>query len=196
VKFLDRLFGSASSRRIRSRERYRCGSSPDCTSQIANVLDDAIFTCPNRWLAIQATRRADPQPLYAYQFTHVSSFNLWASPPMPAGMGVPQCQGLVCHADELPYVFNSAGNPGQTFLPQEEALSQLIGGYWTSFAHSHKPGSTWPPFRPGRAYRLLDESSSTANDPLSATANCSLWDSIGYASPQILTRAFPGPRHP
>lgn len=195
-EFLDRLFSPASSRRIQTRERYRCEGAPDCTQQIANVLNDAVFTCPNRWFAIQATRSPSRQPLYAYQFTQVSSFNLWTLPPRPAAMSVPQCQGLVCHADELPYVFNAAGGLHQTFNEDEEALSQLIGDYWTTFARSHDPGDTWPRFRPKKTYRLLNESSSTADDPLSDLANCSLWDSIGYASPQILKHVIPAPGHP
>jgi carboxylesterase type B len=194
AEFLDRLFGSANSQRVQSRERYHCDSSPDCIPQIANVLTDAIFTCPNRQFAIRATRSAKAEPLSLYQFTQVSSFNLWAYTPAP----VPQCNGLVCHADELPYVFNTAERIASSisFNQAEEALAQAIGGTWTSFAKDRNPGSTWPLFKPNKTYRLLSESSSTANDPLNATANCSLWDSIGYASPQTLTRVFPGPRHP
>ncbi len=67
---------------------------------------------------------------------------------------MPQCNGLVCHADELPYVFNTAGQLGQTFTPPEESLARTIGAYWTSFAHSRNPGSAWPLFKPGDTYRL------------------------------------------
>jgi carboxylesterase type B len=185
--FLGKLF-DLDSAKILEFPRYQCPvSSPDCSTQIANLITDSIFTCPSRWLAFQATQKAHPQPLYTYQFTQAASFNFWASPPMPANMNVPQCLTLVCHADELPFVFNTAGKLGQTFLPQEEALAQTMGGYWTSFANRHNPGDTWPLFQSGSAYRLLNESPSTASDPLDATANCSrLWDTIGYEKPQVL----------
>ena len=98
---------------------------------------------------------------------------------------MPQCNGLICHADELPYVFNTAGQLGQaSFHPQQETLAQAIGGYWTSFANSRNPGSTWPLFKPDNTYRLLSTGSSTANDPVNASANCStLWDHVGYEEP-------------
>lgn len=183
VGLLNKLFGTTNSEEIRSLERYQCGLSLDCSSQIVNVITDSMFTCANRYLAVQATLAANPQPLYLYQFTQVSSFNFW-SPPVPTS--VPQCNGLVCHADELPYVFNTAGKIGHTFTPAEEALSQTVGGYWTSFANSQAPGSNWPPFKPNKTYRLLNESSSTANDPLYTSANCSLWDEIGYGNTEAV----------
>jgi carboxylesterase type B len=186
AKLLDQQFGAANSQRIRALERYHCGTSRDCTSQLVNVLTDFAFTCANRHLAIQATQRANPRPLYLYQFDQVSSFNLWAYTPVM----VPQCNGMVCHADELPYVFNTTGQISNSisFTPPEESLAQTMGGYWTSFAHRRDPGGTWPLFKPNRTYRLLDTGSSTAKDPVNASANCSrLWDRVGYES-QTSTR--------
>ena len=185
---LSDLFGQANSQKIRQFPRYQCPLSTDCSIQIANVINDYAFTCANRHFAIQAIQGATPQPLYAYQFTEVSSFNFWTSPPLPPSMSVPQCAGLVCHGDELPYVFNTAAKLGQTFNPAEEALAQTIGGYWTSFANSRNPGATWSLFTPNKTYRLLNESSSTVSDPLDATANCTgLWDGIQYETSQALT---------
>jgi carboxylesterase type B len=152
-------------------------------------MTDFGFTCASRHLAIVAAQGAKPQALYVYQFNQVSNFNLWAYMPDP----VPQCNALVCHTDELPYVFNT---PWQfscliSFTPPEEGLAQTIGGYWTSFAKGRNPGSAWPPFIPGNNTLLLSESSSAANDPLNATANCSaLWDRIGYETPEMLVRLF------
>jgi carboxylesterase type B len=179
ASLLDQQFGAANSKKIRSRERYRCGGSSNCTNPLVNVVTDFAFTCANRHLAIQATGGAKSHPLYLYQFDQVSGFNLWAHE-QPA---VPQCTGLVCHADELPYVFNTAWQLSNliSFTPPEESLAQTVGGYWTSFANRRNPGALWPLFKPKRTYLLLSESSSKANDPLNATANCSsLWDGIGY----------------
>jgi carboxylesterase type B len=176
---LDQQFGAAHSKKIRALERYHCGTSSDCSNQLVNVMTDFAFTCANRHLAIQATQRAKAPPLYIYQFDQVSNFNLWSFLPAP----VSQCNGMVCHADELPYVFNTAGQltNSTAFTAPEESLAQTIGGYWTSFASNHNPGSAWPLFKPDSTYRLLNTVSSTANDPLNATANCStLWDGIGY----------------
>lgn len=183
---LEQQFGAVNAEKIQSLERYRCGTPSNCTGQLINVMTDFAFTCANRHLAIEATRRADPQPLYLYQFNQASSFNLLAFPPNP----VPQCQGLVCHTDELPYVFNSAWQLSGfiSFTPPEESLAQMIGSYWTSFAKSRNPGSTWPLFKPGKTYRLLATGSSAASDPLDASANCSaLWDLIGYGKSEAGT---------
>jgi carboxylesterase type B len=186
---LEQLFGAADSRRIQSHEKYRCTTTCDCTNQLINVMTDFGFTCPNRRLAIAATRGPRPQPLYLYHFDQVSNFNVWALTPQP----VPQCNGLVCHTDELPYVFNSTWqfSCSIAFTPAEERLAQAIGRHWTDFAGAHDPGGAWPPFKPGNAYLLLSETPSAANDPLNASANClALWDGIGYETPQMLTGIF------
>ncbi|HEX6099948.1 MAG TPA: carboxylesterase family protein [Thermoanaerobaculia bacterium] len=186
---LEQLFGAADARRIQSVERYRCTTTCDCTNQLINVMTDFGFTCANRRLATLATQAADPPPLYAYQFDQVSNFNLWAYTPQP----VPQCNGLVCHTDELPYVFNSIwlSSCHVAFTSPEQNLARLMGGYWTSFAAGHSPGSAWPPFRPAKSYVLFRETPSTADDPLNAAANCSaLWDSIGYETSDMAARLF------
>ena len=189
ARLLRQQFGAANAKRIQSLERYDCGTSADCSSQLVNVVTDFSFACANRHLAIQATQGANAHSLYVYQFDQVSSFNLWRF----AKPHVPQCKGLVCHTDELPYVFNSAWQFGDKipFNPQEESLARTIGGYWTSFAHSRNPGSTWPLFEPHHTDLLLKERSAAADDPLNATANCSiLWDDIGYETPELLARLF------
>jgi carboxylesterase type B len=174
VAVLDRLFGQNNSLQILQNQRYNCSTAP-CTPQLANVITDYIFTCANRQFALQA---GSARKLYMYLFTQVSSFNLWG-PPNP--IDVPACQGQVCHGDEIPYVFNTARALNKTFLPEEETLSQMIGGYWASFAKDQSPGNAWPLFTPNKAYLMLNEKSSTAIDPLNTTANCdSLWGNIGY----------------
>lgn len=189
ARLLEKQFGAANAKRIGSLERYDCGKSADCTNQLVNVVTDFSFTCANRHLAIETTRGAKAQPLYLYEFNQVSSFNFWEY----AQPQVLQCNGLVCHTNELPYVFNTTWQFGGkiSFNSQEESLARTMGGYWTSFAHSGNPGSVWPLFKPNSAYLLLSESSSAANDPLNATANCStLWDGIGYETQEMLDRLF------
>jgi len=189
---LGKTFGAANAKLIQSQERYHCGTPCDCTNPLINVMTDFGFTCANRRLAILAARGANPEPLYLYQFNQVSNFNLWAYAPER----VPQCNALVCHADELPYVFNTAWQFSCliSFTSAEQKLAQAVGGYWTSFANGHDPGGEWPLFRPAHSYLLLSESSTPANDPLNATANCStLWDGIGYETPEMLTHLFNAP---
>lgn len=189
AKILEQLFGAAGAKRIQSQEKYRCTTTCNCTNQLIYVMTDFAFTCANRRLAIEATRTADARPLYVYHFNQVSNFNVWAYTPDP----VPQCNGLVCHTDELPYVFNSVWQFGCiiAFTTPEQNLAQTVGGHWTSFAGRHDPGGAWPPFRPGNAYLLLSETSAAAHDPVDASANCSaLWDGIGYETAEMMNRLF------
>lgn len=189
ASMLEQLFGAAHAQRIQSLERYRCTTTCNCTNQLINVMTDFGFTCANRRLAIVASQAANPQPLHLYQFRQVSNFNLWAYTPEP----VPQCNALVCHTDELPYVFNSLwlSSCHVAFTPPEQSLAQAMGRYWTNFADGHSPGGAWPPFAPGKSYLLFSENSSAAKDPVDATANCSaLWDSIGYETSDMATRLF------
>jgi len=192
ASMLEQLFGAADARRIQTHERYRCTTTCDCTNQLINVMTDFGFTCANRRLAMRAAQAANPQPLYLYQFRQVSNFNLWAYTPDP----VPQCNGLVCHTDELPYVFNSLWQFSclVAFTSPEERLAQTMGRYWTTFANQHSPGGKWPPFSPGSRYLLLDEVPTAASDPVDVPANCSaLWDGIGYETSGMMTRLFDTP---
>ena len=157
--------------------RYYCLKSP-CTEKLANVFTDYMFTCPNRQFA---SRAGNARKLYMYLFNQTTNFNFWENPNQ---IHVPACKGKVCHADELPYVFNTAWALGKKFETEEEKLSQTIGGLWASFAKSQSPGSAWPLFNPNKSYQVWrDFSSSIENDPLNAIANCTLWDNIGYQPP-------------
>jgi carboxylesterase type B len=167
------LFGVKQALAITANSRYSCPQgSPTCTPQLANVITDYLFTCANR----QFAGSAGSAPLYMYLFNHAASFNT-----VPA---LPTCLGQICHGAELAFVFNTAELiPSTTatlnaFQPAEEALSQTMGGYWASFAKSQSPGTAWPLFNPNKTYLKLDVSSSTANDPLSTTANCNFWATI------------------
>jgi hypothetical protein len=98
--------------------------SGDNAPVLSQVATDYIFFCSSRHLAA-----AGVSPVFAYQFTQVSSFNIWPD--------VPQCADQVCHAAEVPYVFHTASNIGATFTP--EALSQAMASYWGGFS---RPGSS------------------------------------------------------
>lgn len=181
---LSALFGPSNAAKIELHSRYSCSAAP-CTKQLANVITDYMFTCASRHFAIQA---GGAQPLYMYLFDQATSFNLW-SPPNP--IVVPACQGQVCHGDDLPYVFNTARAMQQAFQPAEEALSQTIGVYWSSFAKSQRPGNAWPPFISHKTYLKLDKGAAASDDPLNATANCTdLWDHIGYQNSATWDRLF------
>jgi len=149
----------------------------------SQVLTDYLFFCANRF----AASKGGPD-VYAYEFNQVSNFNIWPD--------VPQCAGMVCHGDELPYVFNSATLFGGMFTPPEELLSQAMVAYWADFSRpGHDPNRSgknpvrWPRFT-GENYLLLNTPISTAIDP---PHNCDFWDTIGY---DIMPAVLPGVQPP
>lgn len=174
---LPRIVGKSHARKVRDTAPYTC-SQGDCAAQMAQVVTDYLFTCPNRQLAVKAAAAGAKPPVYVYYFTQVSNFNFWPN--------VPQCAGKVCHGDELPYVFHTPQGvcPQDAFTPQEDTLSKAMVGYWASFGASQDPTDggrlKWPAFAPDKAYLILNEQLKTADDPLAKDANCELWDSIGY----------------
>ena len=86
-------------------------------------------------------------------------------------------------------MLNTANQIPQSFTSPEETLSKTMGSYWASFAKSQNPGSSWPLFKNGSTYMMLNANPSTASDPLNATANCTaLWDNIGYENTTAWTR--------
>jgi hypothetical protein len=68
----------------------------------------------------------------------VTAFDVWP--------GIPRCApatGRVCHAFELPFVFDNPVDvrlatappePGRRFSPSDQAVADTLAGYWTRFA--------------------------------------------------------------
>lgn len=165
------LFGEANTASI---EQVYPPVSGDNAPVLDQVTTDYLFFCANRHVAA-----AGVSPVYAYEFTQLSNFNIWPN--------VPECAEQVCHAAELPYVFHSASNIGATFTPAEDMLSQTMVAYWAAFSREGADPNNGGPSRPqwpafaGFNYLILGTPISTAVDP---PHNCSLWDQIGY---EVLT---------
>ncbi len=155
----------------------------DQTAQatLSQMVNDYLFFCANQFVA----RLATPSP-YAYQFTHVSSFNIWPQ--------VPLCATSVCHGAELPFVFRTLS----FFMPTmgEITLSDQMAAYWGNFGqpgHDPNAGRTvplqWPPFTPqDETYLILDIPPHTTESS-SLPHKCDFWDGIGYiVNPHQLDR--------
>ncbi|MEQ9620195.1 MAG: carboxylesterase/lipase family protein [Deltaproteobacteria bacterium] len=137
---------------------------------ISKIITEYLFTCPNHYAASDGSSRA-----WYYLFDHVSSFNFWPS--------VPACKDAVCHSDELPYVFHTAAERGDSFTPQEKLLSNLMVGYWTDFAKYLRPdrsGSEWPPYMPGSMKLVFVTPVAQIKADDEKNADCEFWDKIGY----------------
>jgi carboxylesterase type B len=149
------------------------GDNAPVLSQVAN---DYLFFCSNQFVG-----SAGGEPAYGYLFTQPTHFNIWPN--------VPQCAApVVCHFAEVPYVFNTATNIGESFNAEEQAVSNAMLAYWSGFSRSgNDPNTggesrpTWPTFS-DFTYLDLGTPISTVVDP---PHNCGLWNDIGYANMDV-----------
>lgn len=106
-----------------------------------------IFLCPIRYALSALTS----ENTYFYAFNQTWSFyELWE---------IPMCYDAVCHAAELPYVFNIENLTIYEYDPAERILAQRMIYYWTNFAKYADPNGppsqsrpdigavNWPRFR-------------------------------------------------
>jgi len=151
---------------------------------MAAVSGDDTFICANLRSANRALAQAPRQPVYAYSFTQPPLFDLLA------GSGSQACapaNGMVCHGDELAYVFNTLDVTTAEFngvLPVPAANHQLakaMGKAWTDFARDLSPPGAWRPY--GQSGEALvwhgDGSAPTMTARLATNAHCrTLWDKV------------------
>jgi para-nitrobenzyl esterase len=80
----------------------------------------------------------------------------------------PQSAGGANHGSELVYVFGNLDLPGRAPLPDDQALSELMRGYWVNFARTGDPNGPnlpeWPAFT-GANERVMQFDSSAVVRP-------------------------------
>src|SRR5690606_13828615 len=103
--FISTMFGSDNLRAITA--GYPRTGTGDNHEQVINIANDYIFQCANRAVARAATAKT-----FYYQYEHPGAFNL-----QPA---IARCATEACHADELPFVFNTG--VGEAAFTDEEAV--------------------------------------------------------------------------
>ncbi|MFI5323125.1 MAG: carboxylesterase/lipase family protein [Thermodesulfobacteriota bacterium] len=142
----------------------------DNTGLISRVLTEHLFTCPSLDAALHASRNT-----WSFVFDQIPSFNVW--PRFPA------CADAVCHSAELSFVFHTPEGRGNKFTPRENALSDMMVGYWTDFSKLLDPnrsGNAWPEFMPGSRSLIfvtpVDDIKASADN----NADCNFWDGMGY----------------
>nr|XP_039259785.1 crystal protein-like [Styela clava] len=95
----------------------------DILSQIGT---EFLFLCPMRQVLNYMETNT-----YFYIFNQTWSFyELWE---------IPMCFDAVCHAAELPYVFNVANLTVHDYDAEEKVLSERMGFYWTNFVKYGNP---------------------------------------------------------
>lgn len=116
---------------------------------MSRIVNDFAFRCGNLAMAGRGAaanaKAASALPTFGYLFAQAPIFNLYKTGTPPT-VPVPACQpeaGNVCHANELPYVFNTlpalVGQPPAA----DQALSQTMAAAWASFANNPANPSPW-----------------------------------------------------
>eukprot|EP00058_Branchiostoma_floridae_P009013 XP_002594501.1 hypothetical protein BRAFLDRAFT_87693 [Branchiostoma floridae] len=106
--------------------------SPDYRVIISEMATDWIFTCPTRKVARSALKYHTDAWLYL--FDHAWSFkHLWDE--------FKFCNGHVCHAEDIPFVFQTPLLPqaNLTFTPDEQRMADTIAFHYGNFAHTGDP---------------------------------------------------------
>ncbi|XP_053402742.1 cAMP-regulated D2 protein-like [Mercenaria mercenaria] len=149
----------------------------DYRDDLCTVGTDFLFTCANR----NATRnflRSSNSHLYLYVFDHATVVH--------GGWGKEWfCEGHVCHAAELGYIFQNqlVGKP----TSEEKQLASSMLMYWTNFAYSLDPNKgrlspalTWPKYAMNVTSTM--HFLTPKNNLLTNYRNgfCNFWDSVGY----------------
>ncbi|XP_078591181.1 cAMP-regulated D2 protein-like [Branchiostoma floridae x Branchiostoma japonicum] len=108
-------------------------SSSDYRPLLSDLVTDWIFKCPTRNVIRSAVRSGDTN-VWLYVFDHVWSFpHLWDHQKF--------CNGHVCHAEDVPFVFQTTKLPAtnMTMTAEEQIMADTIAYYYGNFAHTGDP---------------------------------------------------------
>lgn len=119
---------------------------------LSNIINDFAFRCGNLAMAGRGAaanaKAASAPPAFGYLFAQAPWFNLYRTGAPPDTKPIPACQpqaGNVCHANELPYVFNTLGAVPGTQQPSEgdRTLAQTMAAAWASFVNTPSSPAPW-----------------------------------------------------
>jgi acetylcholinesterase/cholinesterase len=156
----------------------------DARNHTALFATDSLFHCALRHAALSLAARTTAgtrlSPTYLYHFDHVISFGAKFWDPTS-----PICVDTVCHAEELPFVFNpdlSAINA--TFTADEATLAASMQTYWSNFARDGRPGANgalaWPPLDAAEKAMRFTTDPANSIDTGRYADKCAFWDKLGY----------------
>ncbi|XP_045215503.2 cAMP-regulated D2 protein-like isoform X2 [Mercenaria mercenaria] len=150
----------------------------DLRDTLGQLATDYLFTCSNR--NVSRLRAKDNMETYRFVFEHAAEY-----PSASADHSF--CEGHVCHAAELPYLFGNF--IGRNVTEDEIRLSREMMTYWTNFAHTSNPnyGMRVPDIRwPTYEYQTSKKATMhfiTPRDELIESYRddfCDFWDTVEY----------------
>lgn len=183
---IEGVFGAKPSLRILKMYPYNIvPNNVDGRTALNILATDLLFYCPLRnvtrgYSAELGTANA---PTHVYRFKHVLSFDCW-------GPNYTFCVGAVCHASELPFVFNVFSDGSSVFYePTEDelTLAEDISNAWANFVTSGNPNigrpipHQYPQYIPSDdSLLVLDEPGGGETEAHVRASYCNMWDELGY----------------
>ncbi|CAF1489993.1 unnamed protein product, partial [Adineta ricciae] len=134
IEYMAMAVGLFGENALKILEHYPPLPSGDQRSNIAKIATEWIFTCSTR---VFARKAATYSYVFGYPDNTLNSLN---------------CKDHACHADELPYVFQSFWD---RFTDVGRYISHGMATYWTNYAKSENPNEpssvplSWPKFASG-----------------------------------------------
>ncbi|XP_078584674.1 cAMP-regulated D2 protein-like [Branchiostoma floridae x Branchiostoma japonicum] len=139
---------------------YDPQKSKDYRPILSVMATDWMFTCPTRHVIRSAASAGND--VWLYLFDHVFSFkHLWDHHDY--------CYGHVCHAEDLPFVFQTTKLIDVNMTADEQVLADSIAYHYGNFAHTgdpnkpspyasniKPPGLLWPAYNRENNYTCLN----------------------------------------
>ncbi|HEX4022097.1 MAG TPA: carboxylesterase family protein [Acidobacteriaceae bacterium] len=133
--------------------------------QSAGDLASDRFIVYSTWRWLEAQAKTGEAPVYRYRFDRASPADKFH----PAGSGA-------FHSDDIAYVFGTLDSrEGAQWRPEDRALSDLIGQYWTNFARTGDPNGTalsgnstlpkWPTYNAADGWQVMHLNATSAARP-------------------------------
>jgi para-nitrobenzyl esterase len=142
----------------------------NAAAQLAALIGDGVMLCPGQRAARDHARAGNP--VFAYQFTHLTSIG--------TGLG-----WGAFHGSDVPFVWGnppSIGGAQITPTPDELTLIAAVQAYWTSFATMKQPAGVglpeWPAYNPSAEARIDLDVPLSEKDGWPHAEDCAFWQSV------------------